>query len=98
MGLYEGHDQGTLNLLNSALGHQSDFGLDQIARVTLTIQYNNDRNRDEETIMNIIADPDMTMKELLDKYMYNAFGYEKEDAYFLYNSKMHYPSLLKDSF
>ena len=44
--------------------------------------------RADGTKLNIIADLDMTMKDLLDKYMDKAFGYEREDVYFVYNMKI----------
>ena len=61
----------------------------------MQIQLNNNRNKSNfvfydtssKKLTNLYVDVDISIKELIDKYMAKVFGYEKKDIYFLYNAK-----------
>ena len=62
----------------------------------MQMQLNNNRNKSNfvfydtssKKLTNLYVDVDISIKELIDKYMAKVFGYEKKDIYFLYNAKI----------
>ena len=60
----------------------------------MQIQLNNNRKKcnimfsdDKKRITNLYVDADITIKELIDKYMNRVYGYEKSDLEFIFNAK-----------
>ena len=60
----------------------------------MQIQLNNNRKKcnivfsdDKKRITNLYVDADITIKELIDKYMNRVYGYENKDLVFIFNGK-----------